>query len=338
MNIRFRPVETKDLVCCAGAIRDSFAYTADEIKQLVKLWRETIARGQCSGAVIEDLQKERLMWCCFIVFVSDEFVKQLYGTPEPYIGKQILHSYQSGTSPLLTGDEITERNSAGGLNLLVINSGAADWVQTPELISLLGRTMVEFTNYHTSGYRLNEFILETYSPAGSAWAEGSGLRLRWDCSDKVPEDGVRYGQPQARLYGMNRDEALESLGTVTSAVFHYRMPRLGFSVTERTTLLYGLTDATYQGQADMLNVATVTIGKRWQSIFDKVLGSPLAGELFPEIPATTSGTDGAGKSAIERKSHRKGVILDYVRRHMEEIRPYREPLSEWGSDREYRSF
>jgi hypothetical protein len=192
---------------------------------------------------------------------------------------------------------------------------------------MLSSKVVDFTLYHASGYRLNEFLIESYTPMTSAWSEGSGLLLRTDRSQEVPVDS---GNPARRnqlrqLYGMNRAEAGERPGSVSSSLFHYSPPVFFFDPLEQVMLLHALTDDSYDGLANMLNIATVTVNKRWQTIYDKVASSPRVDELLPGCrrigPDEESRENGTNHDTGRPQSQRKRQLLAYIRHHMEELRP-----------------
>jgi len=65
--------------------------------------------------------------------------------------------------------------------------------------------------------------------------------------------------------------------------------------------------------AASLDLSTWTVKKRWHAIYDRV--SDVDSQLLP--PATA-----CGARAASRGSERRRHLLNYLRQHLEELRPY----------------
>lgn len=98
-------------------------------------------------------------------------------------------------------------------------------------------------------------------------------------------------------------------------MFQYRRPRLFFSHGEQELLLHSLLHETEDEAAQSLCLAVVTVKKRWQSIYDRV--SRNAPELYALMDS------GANPQGRAKKRH----LLNYLRYHMEELRPLLAPVT-----------
>jgi hypothetical protein len=53
------------------------------------------------------------------VFVQDDFLSEMKQPPHFWLGPELIRRMTQGESPLLSGKQLREANSCGGLNLLV---------------------------------------------------------------------------------------------------------------------------------------------------------------------------------------------------------------------------
>jgi DNA-binding CsgD family transcriptional regulator len=114
------------------------------------------------------------------------------------------------------------------------------------------------------------------------------------------------------LFGMSRDEAARLLpGTPVRDAFQFTPPRFGFAASERRLLRLAVTQQTDEAIADELGISLHAVKKLWRQVHQRALDA--MPQLFDE--GATSG--GAGRGTEKRRT-----LLQYLRQHPEELRPY----------------
>ena len=311
MFLRCRPACQSDLGECLSKIRDFEWYSADARAMLLDYWRTLVNSGAASFAVIEDEDAplgERIVWFSFKVFVTDEYLSYMRTRMPPCLSLQLLADWQRGRTALLDTAAVCRANSRMGLNMVTLNYGTPRKWLTGEKRDWVASKSVEWSWYSAGGYGLKSISLELYGEFEWAWAEGFGLRVqnRYTAQEMPFPD-------RPRLYGIDREEGracggTQTAGTQTSVLFRSQRPCFGFKPLEQELLLWAMMDLTDEELAERLTLATVTIKKRWQSIYERValMEPALLGDI----------------SEAKRGAEKKRRLLGYLRHHMEELRPY----------------
>ena len=221
----------------------------------------------------------------------------------------LFYFRQRGESPLLSLAEIRAANCGlgSGLNMMTVHNGSLAFFGVGSLATVMNK-MVEWAAFSTSGYRLQEYFIEVYGPNEWTWCEGMGLSLRRDfaMNGAVPSEIPLDKSP--RLYSITLSEARHRFGTAAAVMFQWQPPCFFFSSTEQEMLLYALAGDTDEELAGHLNVATITIKKRWEGIYKRVEAAQ---------PEVFEAAGAVGKRGGEKKRR----LLAYLRHHLEELRP-----------------
>lgn len=318
MFFKYRPARLCDLPECRRCLRDHFAYDAAALDDLAALWRDLIYGNAASATVIEDTDRppgHRIVWYCITVFITQEYADHLRADAPPIVGLETLRRLRQGPSPLLDQAQIRRANSSVGVTMLTLNSGApAQIMASPASTAMIGGKVAEYMPWSFGGYRLNECLIEMYSPYEHAWADGYGYLLRNDYRTHLKEDPPPWlaDGHRPRLYGATRREVEAQAGSSVVELFHYEPPRFFFAAPEQEMLKCSLFGDTDEDLAQFLSVSPVTLKKRWSSIYDRV-------EV--EMPALLGV---AGRDA-KRGTEKKRRLLQYLRHHKEELRPVSRP-------------
>ena len=315
MFFKYRSAQVRDLPECRRCLRDHFVYDAAALDDLSTLWRELIVSGAGNAAVIEDLNRpvgQRIVWYCITVFITPEYAAYLRTDAPPMIGRGVLERWRAGCSPLLDLAQVRRANSGGGITMMVMNSGATPEIMgcPVEMAEIAGKVH-DHTYWSVGGYRLNEVLIEMYTDYECAWAEGYGFCVRTDYQSQLAEHRPAW-LPEGcrpRLYGATRREAEAKAGCPLLDMFRYKPPRFLFSPLEQELLQCALFGDTDNELAEFLSISPATLKKRWLSIYDSVAAADemLLGEVGE-----------MGKRGMEKKRH----LLQYLRHHPEELRPY----------------
>jgi len=333
MFFRFRPVQLGDLEECFDCIRDGFAFREEGARQqLQSMWRELLQRGMMTAAVIEDRSAplgQRIVWFCSKVYLTDTYAHSLIrGELPPLPSRQIFDLWRCKQPlPLLSQAEIRRINSVPaygeGVTLLVLHYGAPSALFYSDRWLEVAGNLIAFTEYFTGGYRTRELLEEFYEEYTWSMAQGAGFTLRTDYAGDPGCQGQTHLGPQPRLYGVNATEANALPGTLASAIFRYQPPRFFFKLSEQELLLSALLGDTDEETSAHLNVAYVTIKKRWQGIYERVE------QVMPEIftvsdlktPKPVETTQPVALPMMRRGPEKRRYLLTYLRHHFEELRP-----------------
>jgi hypothetical protein len=278
MFLRYRPATLRDLNECQFCLRDSFAFDEHTRPLLISFWHHLMQNGQGSAAVIEDIAAEpgsRIQWFCFKVFADEDQGNYFKHYAPPLLARHLLEQHQQGLPlPLMTAEQLRSANApwGDGVTMVVLNSGFPQCLlHNPEKLALIADKVIDFNCYFVAGYNLREVLLEFYDDFSFAWGRGAGYHLRSDYSDfyertkfhkPLAEEGVR---PQ--LWGVNREEGNQGIGTVAGIVFKYVPPQFYFRPAEQELLLWALASATDTELSEELCLSHNTIKRRWKSIY-----------------------------------------------------------------------
>jgi DNA-binding CsgD family transcriptional regulator len=113
------------------------------------------------------------------------------------------------------------------------------------------------------------------------------------------------------MYRMTRTESLaRGFSPATASLFNAPAPRFGFAPAEQRVLLRALLGETNREVASELGLSVQTVNKTWESAIRRI-------EMI--APCLLAAQEPDGKRGGEKRRH----VLDYLRYHMEELRPYR---------------
>lgn len=255
---------------------------------------------------------QRLIRFSFKAFVTDEYARGMAASLQPTIGLSLLEHWQDSPHPLLTLPEIRRANMHGGVNMVEISHGSPERYRHPKIRADIATRTVDWVRYSAGGYRLRAFLLEMYDDFDYQWAEGLGCALLTDYKNvSLPHHSPNIRR-EARLYGIRMGETAIRYGTVAQLIFHAEQPRFGFTATQQEMLLHAMQGETDDELAADLRLAPVTVKKRWSAVYDRVAA------IAPEVLAARHELAERGVKSLQRRRR----LIDYLRGHMEELRPY----------------
>lgn len=318
MPLRHRPMWPRDVAECAriiGAHPVIGPRYGDAIVDLRRAWLCVLECEARAAAVIEEVEGPRAT-ICFVgmsVFVRDEFMRELKSPPLFWFGPELIRRIIGGNSPLLTGKELREANSCGGLNLLIWEGCIRpEFWHHPEIHR---KSVIAFHEHHC-GYLWKEVIAAQMESADQLnWILKTG-GLLWDAAkgrymESLEKDAHEIIR-EPHIAGMTREAERSRPGSWAGAIFDYHPPQMEFSQGEQQLLLAALSGRTDEELCDYLGAALSTIKNTWRSIYNRA-ASRLP-ELFPGAPQANAPVYLRGKEKRRR-------LLGYLREHPEELRP-----------------
>jgi len=307
--MRLRPFSAANLKQCAALLPADFDRGGEVRARLPEIWHD-LARGHLlNGSVTEDTATPDTPIAAFgmSVFLDPRFVDACLRRAEPGVAWQVYRAIIAGQSPVLRVPEIARANAGEGLDLLVLHYWQHDLdLSRPRAQGLLVAGHAGFRLAH-EGFRIKRAFQEAFTPEHVAFLKAGGFL------EKLRYAGTNgHGVPAGWLMGLSRTDAESQLvGTTVSFLFRDAEARFGFSLGEQRLLHRCLLDT-----ADTTGAAghsPNTVKKLWQSIYARVEA------VDPQV-VNPRGLDTPGAAAT-RGPEKRRHLLNYLRYHMEELRP-----------------
>ena len=330
INLIARKGRAQDLANCYAlheSLRLPYAETSRRI--LPELWRTLLSNGAMQLFLVEDRAKpvgSRVVSFNAIIFVTDEFCSEARLTLPPYLGVELSRRYLSRRLPVLNREQVARANAADGLNVVMCFEGWSHDAFSPEEFLAIREKQSEAFHLALRGYRVREFLADPIGWETSQWILDAGARLRRDYSNYFRKNRLPKPEPSQRpcLVGLTKEEALAHAGSSVAGLFIYTAPRFHFSRSQRVLLQHALMGETCEKLAASLSISRWTVKKRWHAIYERV--TDVDSELLP--PSVAYGAHASSRGA-ERRRH----LLNYLRQHLEELRPYEQPSQRRGPGR-----
>lgn len=277
------------------------------------LWQRCLGRGGFT-VIVDSAQSgpEAIQAFGLSVFVPDHFADRYFADPKPGVGRHLLEGVQRGEPLLLNDEDLAASNSGDGLNVVVLHFGSryVDY-QDPRTLAVVAQLSPSFFMVH-AGYRVRSILAETYGADAAGFAQQGPFNLLRDFAAESPE-AFQDAPPMSRpcLVGLRRDWVHGARFYPLSLLFFTNAPRIWFSLTERRVLERAVMGERDDQIAESIGLSSHTVKKAWNTALARV-GDVLPGVL-PHQP------EPGGVRGLEKRRH----LLDYLRLHMEELRPYR---------------
>jgi DNA-binding CsgD family transcriptional regulator len=177
---------------------------------------------------------------------------------------------------------------------------------------LLAMGHAAFRDAHL-GYHIRAIVHETFRPVHKALQLASGMAQLHEFAQAVPDD-CSDPRPSVQV-GMTRRQSLaEPAGSPISLLFRSEMPRYYFAASERRVLRAALSGRSDADIAAQFGVTRDAVKKTWRNVFARV----------------DHATNGDANGAADQTGHRRRQLLEYIRQHPEELRPFVRPSAPRG--------
>lgn len=293
-----------DLAQARALVPDWLPLSARVRSSLPQIWTRLLGQPGFNADVVEDLSRppgQRLVAMGMALALDERWRHQLATDPPPNAPARLYEELLDGRLQLLGDRELGIANARGEVAFMVLHyHQVPDDLDNPDTVEILGVAMSLFRQAH-SGYRLQHLYQEGMGPQ-AAYLQSMGFRPRTARGQEgVPE-----------LFGLSRDEAARLLpGSPVRDAFQFTPPRFRFSAAERRMLRLAVTQMTDEQIGEELGVSLHGLKKLWRSIHHRALDA--MPHLFEDGGVVEAGTRGPEK---------RRVLLQYLRQHPEELRPY----------------
>ncbi len=315
MDFIVRPLEERDISACVHLLRGHLAYPSSIFRELPRVWRRLLCEDAAVTAVAEagslDSKPGSILAFGMVVFVTDAWMAANQAGKEPYLSVRTIRQELTGPSPILRPDTIRRDNAGHGLNALHLHYVSAPLAERfqPTLDYRMRLAFVE----DMRGYRLKSALIELWDEVPPHAIRGGPYPVITDYADFLQGRGEPLPMPGQRpfLLGIARQEALADFGRAVAPAFVETSSRLGFTRAEQQLLRQALLGYTDVELARRLELALPTVKNRWRALYDRLA------EIAPEL---VFDVESASNEAVRGQEKRRR-LLEYVRRHPEELRP-----------------
>jgi DNA-binding NarL/FixJ family response regulator len=320
INLMARKGTVADVMECYALHKSlRLPYTKRNWRILPEMWRTLLSIGAMQLCLVADRAKlvgSRIVSFSEALFVTDEFCSEARSKLPPYLGVELARQYLSRELPALSREQVAQANAGDGLNVLMCFEGCAHYGLSPEQVLAVREKQSEALHLALSGYRVKEFLADPLGEETLEWMLNAGARLRRDYSNYFRNNAVFQPKSSQRpcLIGLTKKEAFAHPGSDVARLFIYTPPRFHFSRSQRVLLQRALTGETCEMLAASLSISSWTVKKRWHAIYERV--ADVDSELL-QAPIAN------GVAASSRGAERRRHLLNYLRQHSEELRPFK---------------
>jgi DNA-binding CsgD family transcriptional regulator len=309
MDLALRDAAPSDFAQCLALLASPLLCDPARHDALCDFWSEIIRSGAGTAAVAADAaDPATIVHFGFSVFISDERAQEYRRCTTPLVARRLVAEYAAGEYPFLRGPEIARANAHPGLNLLVTHYGRRD-----------GDPRVEIANYESSrralrGWNLRSFTVECFTEPQRdmrAWGKSLGYGVLEYSFDRLREAEISSDCAPFLLTAA-RSDLPGNTGYGANLLFAaFSAPRLGLNARQQQLLSLALDGGTDLTIARLAGISEAAVKKHFRMIYDKVSGAGIVDSLVV-------------KRTLERRgAEARRHLLNYLRDHPEELRPYR---------------
>jgi hypothetical protein len=298
MSFAFRRAEPNEIQHCAHLYScDRSMLSPDMWRRFPDLLRDLLERERILLALVHEPATNRRRMLGGSAFVDPDFLTQALEHPTDSLLQQVLTAEAAGRSVLLSPKRQAIANARTGLCLYnFLTAPDLTGVSGPDGNLLMG-LINEAWRFHHYGFRLHSLHSEGTHPGLAEFMLSMQCTLARERN--MPNGDV------ARTFRFTREDALAKPGTNVGIMFIAPLPRFGFTLPEQKLIELTLMDNSDREISRSLGITADAVKKRWRSIYDRVRA------IAPELLAVpVSGAD------------QRRALLQYLRQHLEEIRPY----------------
>jgi hypothetical protein len=282
------------------------------------MWSDIVSTKSGSFPVIADARSpSHIVHFAVQVFVDDERADAYHRLASPKLAYRMVEDSAAGLRPYLDRNEIARANAAARLNLVISHHGYEAPHQDEDLERLRAASY-ESSRRHFFGWNLRTYTNEVYSHdslrEGREMGKALGFRPRQYSDEQLLIAGIPSGKAPWVWLAAREDAIAGPAGLTQALLFSsFSPPRFGFSFPEQDTLMLALDGHTDEAIAETMGASLSTIKKRFRTIYAKVQDASTDEEAVIQSEGPSAGARG-----VETRRR----ILNYLRDHRQELRPY----------------
>jgi hypothetical protein len=285
-------------------------------QRTLEVWRGLIDQPSFFGSLVESetpLCGHRVIGFGAGVYVTSGFMEAELAEPRPGMAARLIASIDSGHSEVLDYEEIRTANSADGLYGMFFDAAWRRSVLSPDQ-DAEARALIPYGMFRgLEGNRFRLFVREapTAFAIEHTWSHRV-LRMVTDFAQFFAENPSSKWNRDRALFLCAREDALAVPASIPALLFSGRDPVMGLHKCDQELLRAALKGLTDQELADELGLGLPAVKKRWAAVFQRIaIAKP---DLIPGIEDDTDRSS--------RGKQKRHYLLEYLRSHPEELRPY----------------
>lgn len=246
-------------------------------------------------------------------FLSEPFVARFAQEPLPYISATVCENWLEGHSPLLNRRQIADANALGSLRLGVLHWCVRDRnPASPDTMAVLAQVPSAWQAAHGGYHVASIACYEVYGAAQAAVMSNIGYQpYRFSSRSESMLAGVADELRPVCFHAEPTDARLGAAALMGVSIFQAPPPRFSLTPAQQKLVLAALPGAADRQLANLLGITFDSVRKTWEALYRRV--NDVDALLLPT----------AGTASGHRGSEKRRVLLDYLRQHPEELRPYR---------------
>ncbi|WP_338416624.1 hypothetical protein [uncultured Sphaerotilus sp.] len=321
--MRYRLAQDGDLPACLDLLdNNGRCVLSPRVREhLPQLWADWLAQDRRypkSFVVWEDLRTPhgpRLEAIGTSHFVRDEVHDALMRTPQPYLMDRLYGMVLDGHQPFLDQREIARANAGEGLSLLMTLYLQREHDLThPDSQRLMPLGPAAWYFCH-AGFNVRRLLGEVYGRPSGAYMTAGGFRLAhvFDAAEGLPPDS----EPHQHVLDRS-DQPPGALHPLSLWLLHPRAPALSLPASLQTVVIHALQGETDRAIAHRLGISADAVKQAWRGIL-KTMSAHM-----PDLCRDTTNATADGSPPVRGSEHRR-IVIEYLRQHMEELRPWSDP-------------
>lgn len=308
VDFELRDATLTDLGHCRNLLSSPLLCDPSEYAALSGFWSELIrSRAGIACIAADGKAPAPVVHFAFGVFVSDERIAKYRRCLTPFVARRVVAEWASGGHPFLRLPEIARANAEHGLDLLITHYGHRR-----------GDPRVHIANYESSrralgGWNLRSFTVEYFADPqrdDRAWARSLGYRILEYSPDRVREAGIPAERAPFLLTAARSDVPGNPAYGPALLFAAFSPPRFGLNAREQQLLAVALEGGTDLSIARALGISESSVKKHFRTIYEKAFATGAVDKVAP------------GSASDKRGAEARRHLLNYLREHPEELRPY----------------
>jgi len=311
--LNFRNARSEDIVACIELMRADGGFAAEPAvwEALPQLWQTALlSESLASFQVFEKSESSGNSIVAFRMsaFFSESFAAAYAAAPHRQVAAAVWRRVMAGENPMLDRAEIACENARGTLRL-----GILHWVtrkrdpMNPETLRVLSLVPSAWQVAH-GGYRLEQIVFyEMFYPAAAKIMKNIGYRMHECAPGAGPESDA---EPAYVFHWPPEESALGLAALVPAVATSMPIPKFRLTPTQQRLILTALEGRTDREIAQTLGIRYDTVRQSWHAIYQRI----------EQIDAFLLPGDKPGDG--RRGDEKRRVLIEYMRQHREELRPF----------------
>ncbi|MEY4754282.1 MAG: hypothetical protein RJA44_1957 [Pseudomonadota bacterium] len=315
--MRYRLVADHDLPDCLALLDlDGRCALSPRVRaQLPALWSDYLAadRHHPKPFVLwEDVAarpQPRLEALAVALFVPDPVYDALLSGGRPGLAEQLYTLQLEGRQVLLDARRIALANAGPGLSVVLPH--CIQRAREPDLSD--GRRLLPLLlsawAAGLGGFQVRRILVELHGQPSAAGLQRGGFELRavYAAASGSPPDCAPH------WCEIDRDRlASDQPGALPLWLMPPLPPQLGLRLSQQAVALHALQGHTDRAIAALLGISADAVKQAWRGILAAATSS---------LPELLGAAHPSGPNPVRGAEHRR-IVIEYLRQHMEELRPW----------------